>query len=60
MGEEQEGQCRCTDLLSPRRGIAIHQLMTRLLGRCTCEAGERRVTELYMVHGGRSAERISA
>lgn len=57
---EQEGHCRCMDLLSPRRGIAIHQLMTRLLGRCTCEGGERRVTELYMVNGARTAERLSA
>lgn len=57
---EPEGKCRCTDLLSPRRGIAIHQLMTRLLGRCTCEGGAKRVTELYMVNGGQSAERISA
>lgn len=59
MGGEQ-GTCRCVDLLTPRRAHGIHELLTRLLGRCTCTSGAERVTELYMVDGGRSAERRSA
>lgn len=49
------------DMLEPRRAQGVHDLMTRLLGRCTCERGEAEVTSLYGVDGAHSAdERVSA
>ena len=43
----------CMDLLTPGRGEGVHALLSRLLGRCTCEGA--RVHELYTVEGARSA-----
>ena len=49
----------CESLLEPRYW-GVHELMVRLLGRCTC-ASEARVHELYTVDGvRRDAERIGA
>jgi hypothetical protein len=39
-------QGRCRDLLEPK-WHGVHDLLTRLLGRCTCEAGDAHVVELY-------------
>lgn len=49
----------CKSLLEPRYW-GVHDLMVRLLGRCTCES-EARVVELYTVNGvTRDPERVSA
>lgn len=49
----------CRDWLEPRLW-GVHDLMVRLLGRCTCE-DESRVVELYTVEGSvRDGMRISA
>ena len=49
----------CRDWLEPRLW-GVHDLMVRLLGRCTCE-DESRVIELYTVEGSvRDGMRISA
>lgn len=39
-------ECRCEELLEPKWQGA-HELLTRLLGRCTCEAGDAHIVELY-------------
>ena len=36
----------CRALLEPK-WHGVHDLLTRLLGRCTCEAGDAHVVELY-------------
>ena len=36
----------CQGLLEPRYAEGVHALLTRLLGRCTCES-QARVVELY-------------
>ena len=46
---------RCEDLLEPQ-WQGIHDLLTRLLGRCTCEAGDAHVIELYRPAAARVAE----
>ena len=56
MGQGTEG---CMELVTPRRAKAVHEMLQRLLGRCTCESTAR-VHELYTVNGARSAERVSA
>lgn len=48
-------ECRCEALLEPKwRGI--HDLLTRLLGRCTCERGDAHVVELYRAAAAVEAE----
>ena len=56
VGQGTEG---CMELVTPRRAKAVHEMLQRLLGRCTCESTAR-VHELYTVNGARSAERVSA
>lgn len=56
-GEGMEQGCKA--LLEPRYW-GVHDLLVRLLGRCTCE-NEARVVELYTVDGcTRDPERASA
>ena len=52
MDEEVQG---CSNLLLPGRAEGVHDVMVRLLGRCTCESGAR-VIELYTVDGARTAK----
>lgn len=47
-------------MLEPRRAQGVHTLLTRLLGRCTCESPQTRVRELYGVDGAREMERQPA
>ena len=48
-------ECRCEDLLEPKwRGV--HDLLTRLLGRCTCERGDAHIVELYRPAEARISE----
>lgn len=43
-----EGRWRsCHELLEPRRAAGVHDLMTRLLGRCSCEHGEAEVIQMW-------------
>ena len=49
----------CHGLLLPGRAEGVHEVLTRLLGRCTCDS-QARVIELYTVDGARTAERLSA
>lgn len=37
----------CAELLEPDRAEGIHRLLTRLLGRCTCEDSIALVHQLY-------------
>jgi len=46
---------RCEGLLEPR-WQGIHDLLTRLLGRCTCEAGDAHVVELFRTAEARMSE----
>jgi hypothetical protein len=50
----------CLEWMEPRRAQGVHDLMVRLLGRCTCEGMAGEVLDLYVVDGARSAERVSA
>ena len=52
-----QGCMDCREWLEPRFH-GIHDLMTRLLGRCTCQ-NDARVIELYTVEGAGS-ERIAS
>ena len=54
---EEQG---CLAWLEPRRAQGVHDLMVRLLGKCTCEGVPAEVIELYVVDGARSAEMVSA
>ena len=55
--DEDQG---CLDWMEPRRAEGVHALMTRLLGRCTCEGMPPDMIRLYVVDGARSAEQVSA
>lgn len=63
--ERFEGKCAvsdgqgCQELMEPGRAKGVHELLTRLLGRCTCES-RARVHELYTVDGARTSERATA
>ena len=48
----------CLEWLEPRRAQGVHDLMVRLLGKCTCEDMPAEVIELYVVDGARSAGRM--
>jgi hypothetical protein len=56
---EEQG---CLDWMTERRASGVHELMTRLLGRCTCEGVPPEKLQLYVVVGARSADegRVSA
>jgi len=42
-------------LMEPQRAQGVHELMVKLLGRCTCESLAR-VYEIYTVDGARRSE----
>ena len=44
----------CLDWMEPRRAKGVHELMVRLLGKCTCEGVSPAKIELYVVAGARS------
>lgn len=44
----------CLAWMEPRRAQGVHDLMVRLLGRCTCDGVPAAKIELYVVAGARS------
>jgi len=51
-----QGHEGCLDWLTPNRAQGVHDLMTKLLGRCTCQSSTTRVHHLYAVAGAAGGE----